>query len=113
MPGHHRQFAQPQDQQRIAGALEDETNSVRVEDVDAQHFLKAGAVQRMTFLEQHAVGERDVVRGDWRTIVEPRFGAQVEHHPTAVFGVFQRLGDQAITGSRLVAGRCVLAGADH
>jgi hypothetical protein len=109
----HRQLAQAQDQQRIAGAFEHEPDAPRIEDVDPQHFLQVGAVQRMAFLEQQAVGKRDVMGGDRRAIVETRFGAQVEHHPAAVLAVLHRLGNQAIAGGRFVAGRCVLAGADH
>ncbi|MNL63502.1 hypothetical protein D3C87_1876440 [compost metagenome] len=86
---------------------------MRVEDVDPRHLLKIGAVLRVTFLEQQAIGKRHVVGGNRRAIMEPRLRAQVEHHPAAVLAVLHRLGDQAITGRRLVAGRCVLPCADH
>ncbi|MCY1420337.1 hypothetical protein D9M71_359530 [compost metagenome] len=109
----HRHFTQAQDQQRIAGSLEHETDALRVEDVDPRHFLKAGAVQRMAFLEQHAIGERDVVGGDRRAVMEACFGTQVEHHPAAVLVVLHRLGNQAVAGRGLVTGRCVLPRADH
>ncbi|MNO88405.1 hypothetical protein D3C76_798540 [compost metagenome] len=109
----HRQLPQAQDQQGIAGTLEDETNALRIEDVDPQHFLKVGAVLRMTFLEQQAVGKCHVVGGDRLAVVKACFGAQVKYHPAAVLAVFHRLGDQAVTGGRLVPGWRVLAGADH
>jgi hypothetical protein len=60
----HRQFTETQDQQRIARALEHEANALFVENVDAQHFLQGGAVQRMTVLEQRSIGERHVEGGD-------------------------------------------------
>ncbi|MCY1366270.1 hypothetical protein D9M69_531590 [compost metagenome] len=98
----HRHFTQAQNQQRIAGTLEHETDALRVEDVDPRHFLKTGAVQRMAFLEQHAIGERDVVGGDRRAVMEACFGTQVEHHPAAVLVVLHRLGNQAVAGRGLV-----------
>ncbi len=113
MLGQHRQFTQAQDQQRIARALEDKADSQWIENVDTQHFLQVGAVLRVTVLEQRPVGERHVIGGDGHAIVKPRFGAQVEHHPTAVFAVFHRLGDQAVARRRFITGRRVLAGADH
>ncbi|MNZ77033.1 hypothetical protein D3C78_955570 [compost metagenome] len=109
----HRHFAQAQDQQRIAGALEHETDALGVEDVDPQHLLKVGAVQRMPFLEQRAVGERNVEGGNRRAVMEACFRTQVEHHPTAVLAELHRLGDQAIAGRGLVTRRRVLPGADH
>ncbi|MNJ70410.1 hypothetical protein D3C77_668630 [compost metagenome] len=67
----------------------------------------------MTFLEQGAIGERHVGGGDRLAIVKMRLGAQVEHHPATVVAVFDGACDQAIAGRGLIAGRVVLAGADH
>jgi len=113
MLGQHWQFAQAQDQQRVAGALEHKTDTVAVEDVDPRDFLQVGAVLRMTFGQQGAIGKRHVIRGDRLAIVKACFRAQVEHHPAAVLAVLHRLGNQPVAGGRLIAGRRVLAGADH
>ncbi|KWV86375.1 hypothetical protein PFLmoz3_03993 [Pseudomonas fluorescens] len=94
--GQHRQLAQAQDQQGVAGALEHKADTVRVEDIDPGHFLQVGAVLRVAFGQQGAIGKRHVSGGDRLAVVKACFGAQVEHHPTAVFAVFHRLGNQAV-----------------
>ncbi|MNC28414.1 hypothetical protein D3C75_766180 [compost metagenome] len=111
--GQHRHFAQAQDQQRVAGALEHEADAQRAENVHPLHFLQVGAVDRVAILEQRAVREGHVSRGDGLAVMPAGFGAQVEHHPAAVLAVLHRAGDQAVAGGRFVAGRVVLAGADH
>ena len=94
--GQHRQLAQAQDQQGVAGALEHKADTVWVEYVDPGHFLQVGAVLRVAFGQQGAIGERHVIGGNRLAVVKARFGAQVEHHPTAVLAVFHRLGNQAV-----------------
>ncbi len=84
----HRQFAQAQNQQRIARAFEDKADAMTVENVDALHFLQGGAVLRVTVLKQCPVGKRHVVGGDRLAVMEARLRTQVEHHPTAVLAVF-------------------------
>ncbi len=113
MLGQYRQLAQAQDQQGVAGALEHETDAMPVEDVDPRHFLQVGAVLRVAFGQQRAIGKCHVIGGDGFAIVEARFRAQVEHHPAAVLAVLHRLCNQPVAGGRFVAGRRVLASADH
>ncbi|MNO95760.1 hypothetical protein D3C76_874070 [compost metagenome] len=109
----HRHLAQAQDQQRIAGALEDEADAPGREDVHPLNFLQAGAIERMAMPEQGAVGEFHVPAGDRPAVMEARLRTQVEHHPAAVVGVLHAAGDQAVAGRRLVPGRVVEAGAHH
>ena len=113
MLGQHRQFAQVQNQQWIVGLLKHKANAMAAENIDALNVLQIGAVLRVALLDQQAVGERHVVRGDWHTVVKHRLGAQIEHHPAAIVAVFNRASDQAIAGRRLVSGRIVLAAAGH
>ena len=108
-----RQFTQAQDQQRVAGALEDETDAVAAENIDAFHFLQIGAVLRVAVVAQQAIGEGHVIGRDRLAIVKTRFRTQVEDHPTAVLAVLDASGDQAIAGGRLIPRGVVSASADH
>ena len=109
----HRKLAQAQDQQRVAGAPQDETHPVGGEDIDPLHLLQVGAVHRVPLLDQGAIGKGHVAGGDRPAVVEACFRPQVEYHPAAVFRVFHALRDQAIAGGWFVAGRVVQAGAHH
>ena len=113
MLGQDWQFAQVQDQQWIVGLLEHEADAMAAKDVDPFNVLQVGAVLRVALLDQQAVGKGHVVSGDRHTVVKGRFGAQVEHHPAAVFAVLDGAGDQPVTGGRLVTGRVVLTAAGH
>ncbi|MNM90377.1 hypothetical protein D3C81_1026360 [compost metagenome] len=109
----HRHLAETQDQQWVALTAEHEADAPRRENVDPLHLLQAGAIQRMTMLEQGAVGEGHVLGGDRRAVVEARFRAQVEHHPAAILGVLHAAGDQPVAGGRFVPGGIVQAGSHH
>ena len=109
----YRKFTQTQNQQRIATALEHETDLQAVEDVDPGHFLQAGAIQRMSLVQKRAVGKGDIVGGDGFAIVKAGFRAQVEYHPAAILAVLHAFGDQAVAGIAFIARGVIDAAANH
>ncbi len=109
----HRQLAQAQDQQRIAGALEDKANTSFAENVDAADILQYGAIVGVALFLEQTIGECYVLGGDLPAVVKACLGAQVEDYPAAIVGKLQAFGDQTVGGVGLVAGRVIQAAADH
>jgi hypothetical protein len=98
-----RLFADDQRHLAVVRIAEGEANAVAAQLLDLGDALVVEAQLRRALLAHHVEGVDHVVGGDRLTVVPACLRAQVEDDPRAILGHLHRLGEQAVTGERLVS----------